>query len=237
MPIPNGQFARLRAFDQALGVQFRPSTDLAPLAQASEPVTGAVPETLEALQVVAAAAFPGVDSLADASQLVFGEGNPAADLVFVGEAPGAEEDRTGRPFVGAAGQKLDEIITAMGLTRSDVYICNVLKARPPQNRTPLPDEVAAHLPFLQQQLAIIRPAVIVALGGPAAKVLLNTSTGITQLRGRWGFWQGPAGLQIPVMPTFHPAYLLRQYTPEVRGQVWSDMQAVRVRIGLATDNA
>ncbi len=237
MPIPNGQFARLRAFDQAIDVQFRPSTDLAPLAHTSEPMAGAVPDTLEALQAVAAAAFPGVDSLADASQLVFGEGNPAADLVFVGEAPGAEEDRTGRPFVGAAGQKLDEIITAMGLARSDVYICNVLKARPPQNRTPLPDEVAAHLPFLQQQLAIIRPAVIVALGGPAAKVLLNTSTGITQLRGRWGCWQGPDGLQIPVMPTFHPAYLLRQYTPEVRGQVWSDMQAVMARVGLAPPTA
>ena len=205
-----------------------------PVPQAPEkPTPGDSPAgTLAGLQAEVEASFPGCDSLATATNCVFGEGNDHADLVFVGEAPGAEEDRLGRPFVGPAGQKLDDIIAAMGFAREDVYICNVLKARPPGNRNPLPDEVTMSLPWLERQLRLIRPRVIVALGGPATKTLLRTDEGITRLRGQWSAWRDPlTGDETPVMPTFHPAYLLRTYTPEVRGQVWQDMQAVLAALG------
>jgi DNA polymerase len=149
--------------------------------------------------------------------------------MFIGEAPGEEEDRTGRPFVGRAGQKLDEIIKAMGMKREQVYIANVLKSRPPQNRTPLPHEVEACAPFLADQIRLIRPRVIVALGGPAAKWLLKTDIGITRLRGQWGNYQD-RDLCIPVMPTFHPAYLLRNYTVDTRQKMWSDMQAAKKKL-------
>ncbi len=152
-------------------------------------------------------------------QTVFGTGNPDASLMFIGEAPGAEEDAQGIPFVGAAGQKLNQIIEAIGMQRKDVYIANVLKSRPPDNRTPLPSEVADCGPFLKKQIAIIQPDVIVTLGAPATKYILCTSQGITRLRGTWGTFEN-----IPVMPTYHPAYILRNYTPEIRGQVWNDMQ-------------
>jgi uracil-DNA glycosylase family 4 len=158
-------------------------------------------------------------------QTVFGEGHADAAVMFIGEAPGEEEDRTGRPFVGRAGQKLNEIIKAMGFARELVYIANVLKSRPPDNRTPLQNEVDACGPFLTEQIRIIQPHVIVALGGPSTKYLLKTETGITRLRGQWGVFE-EAGLRVPVMPTFHPAFLLRQYTMENRQKVWSDMQAV-----------
>ncbi len=184
-------------------------------------------DSLEDLRREVEAAFPFCESLSGATQCVFGEGDPDARVVFVGEAPGADEDRQGRPFVGPAGRKLDEIIKAMGFERDEVYICNVLKARPPGNRNPLPDEIAQASPWLYEQLRRIQPTVIVALGGPASKLLLQTQQGITRLRGRMGAWQDPEGdLSIPVMPTFHPAYLLRNYTAEVRGQVWQDMQVV-----------
>jgi uracil-DNA glycosylase family 4 len=163
------------------------------------------------------------------TQTVFGEGNCEAEIMFIGEAPGEEEDRTGRPFVGRAGQKLDDIIRAMGLRREDVYIANVLKSRPPENRTPLDHEVAACAPFLAEQIRIIQPKVIVALGGPASKFLLQTNTGITRLRGQWG-WYVANDVQIPVMPTFHPAYILRNYTVDTRQKVWADMQAVLARV-------
>ena len=145
--------------------------------------------------------------------------------MFIGEAPGEQEDQTGRPFVGRAGKKLDEIITAMGLARSDVYIANVLKSRPPANRTPLPSEVEQCARYLAQQIRIIQPTVIVGLGGPAVKWLLGTTQGITKLRGQWDRFTDDE-LSVPVMPTFHPAYLLRNYTPDTRGKVWSDMQQV-----------
>lgn len=233
--LPLGTAARLQAIDRALGVQFRPlAVVTSPLGEPEEHVAAVTEsghaDTLEALKSRVIQEFPFTESLRGATGPVFGEGDPNARLVFVGEAPGADEDRTGRPFVGAAGQKLDQIIVAMGLTREAVYICNVLKARPPKNRTPLPDEVAANAPFLREQLRLIAPDVIVALGGPAAKFLLNTETGITALRGKWGSWVDAAGVSVPVMPTFHPAYLLRQYTPEVRGQMWADMQAVMDRL-------
>lgn len=164
------------------------------------------------------------------TQTVFGEGSPDAAIMFVGEAPGEQEDRTGRPFVGRAGQKLEDMIRAMGFAREEVYIANVLKSRPPDNRTPLRPEVEACGPYLVEQVRIIRPQAIVALGGPATKLLLETEEGITRLRGIWATYRA-GELEIPVMPTFHPAYLLRNYTPEVRKQVWSDLTQVLERVG------
>jgi len=155
--------------------------------------------------------------------IVFGSGNPKARLVFVGEGPGADEDEQGLPFVGRAGKKLTEIIEkGMGLSREkDTYICNIVKCRPPGNRDPEPDEIAACQPFLVKQLAAIRPRVIVALGKPAASTLLGRSVAITKERGVWQEYQG-----IPLMPTFHPAYLLRFYTVENRRAVHDDMKQV-----------
>ncbi|MGQ9897532.1 MAG: uracil-DNA glycosylase [Acidobacteriota bacterium] len=155
------------------------------------------------------------------TNIVFGEGAPQASLVFVGEGPGADEDATGRPFVGRAGQLLDKIIAAMGLRREDVYICNVVKCRPPENRTPEPDEVAACVGFLHRQLAVIRPRVIVALGASAASALLGDPKlgGISKIRGRFQDYRG-----IPLMPTFHPAYLLR--APDKKREVWEDIKQV-----------
>lgn len=155
------------------------------------------------------------------TNVVFGTGNREAKLLFVGEGPGADEDAQGEPFVGKAGQLLNKIIGAMGLKREDVYICNVVKCRPPGNRTPLPDEVAACNPYLTEQIALVAPKAIVALGSPASKTLLNTTSGIMSLRGRWHAYKG-----IPVMPTYHPAFVLRQYTEEVRRAVWDDMKKV-----------
>jgi uracil-DNA glycosylase len=159
------------------------------------------------------------------TNIVFGVGDPHAKLMFVGEGPGADEDAQGEPFVGRAGQKLNEMIHAIGLDRKDVYIANVVKCRPPGNRDPEPDEVKTCSPFLFRQIEAIRPAVIVALGSPATKTLLNTKVGITALRGKFGSFRG-----IPVMPTFHPAYLLRQYTVENRLAVFEDLKAARARI-------
>jgi uracil-DNA glycosylase len=152
--------------------------------------------------------------------IVFGEGNPGAVLVFVGEGPGQEEDQQGRPFVGAAGQLLTDIIVkGMKLKREDVYICNIVKCRPPNNRNPEPDEIEACEPFLIKQLQAIKPKVIVGLGNVAVKTLLKTKEGITSLRGSWKTYQG-----IPLMPTFHPAYLLR--TPGDKKLVWEDIKQV-----------
>jgi uracil-DNA glycosylase len=152
-------------------------------------------------------------------QIVFGTGNPNADLVFVGEAPGFEEDRQGEPFVGAAGQLLTKMIEAMGFARDQVYICNVIKCRPPENRNPEPDEVAACEPFLKKQLAALRPRIIVTLGKFAAHALLRVDTPITRLRGTFRSYEG-----VPLMPTFHPAYLLRN--PSSKREVWDDLQQV-----------
>lgn len=157
---------------------------------------------------------------------VFGAGSPAARLVIVGEAPGAEEDRRGEPFVGAAGQLLTKMLAAIGLARDEVYICNLLKCRPPGNRTPRPDEVACCKPFLREQLRLIQPEVVLAMGSPAARELLQTRRGITSLRGR--FMKSPDGHR--VMPTFHPAYLLRN--PAAKRDVWTDLQRVAAELGL-----
>jgi len=156
---------------------------------------------------------------------VFGEGDPAAEVMFVGEAPGAREDQTGRPFVGEAGQLLDRILAgAMGLQRHEVYIANVNKCRPPGNRVPEPDEVAACLPFLRQQIAIVRPKVLVCLGRTAAQNLLATTASTTALRGRDLTYEG-----IPVVVTWHPAYLLRE--PAHKRETWEDIKRVNRLLG------
>jgi DNA polymerase len=168
------------------------------------------------------------------TQTVFGQGNPDARVVFVGEAPGYEEDQQGFVFVGRAGQLLTRMIVAMGLTREDVFICNVLKCRPPQNRDPSADEILACSPFLFEQLTVIQPEVLVALGAPAAKTLLNTADSIGRLRGRFHdfYLSGLAGAgpSIPTMPTYHPAYLLR--SPGEKRKVWDDLQMVMHLLGL-----
>ncbi|MBI2104152.1 MAG: uracil-DNA glycosylase [Candidatus Omnitrophica bacterium] len=151
---------------------------------------------------------------------VVSDGSPHARLVFIGEAPGRDEDLQGKPFVGAAGKLLTKMIEAMGLAREAVYICNVLKDRPPGNRTPLPEEVEACLPFLQEQLAIIRPAVICTLGAVAAKALLGPHVAITKVRGEVREYQG-----VPLVPTFHPAYLLRN--PDAKRYAWADLKKVK----------
>lgn len=153
-------------------------------------------------------------------RIVFGSGNPNADLLFVGEAPGREEDEQGIPFVGAAGQLLSKIIEAMGMKREDVFVVNTVLCRPPNNRNPEPDEVAACRPFLREQIRLVAPRVIVTLGTFAAHAILETDEPISRLRGCWGAAYGAR-----VMPTFHPAYLLR--SPQHKKDVWGDMQKVR----------
>lgn len=168
------------------------------------------------------------------TQTVFGVGDTNARLVFVGEGPGFEEDRQGIPFVGRAGQLLTRMVAAMGLDRNEVYICNVVKCRPPDNRDPAPDEIAACNPYLREQLTTIEPEVVVALGAPAARTLLATNDSIGRLRGRFHDFEvvAPRGNKFifPLMPTYHPAYLLR--SPNQKGKTWDDLQKVMARLGL-----
>lgn len=153
------------------------------------------------------------------TRTVPGQGNPHPEILFVGEAPGEDEDKQGLSFVGRAGQLLTKMIVAMGLTREEVFIGNILKCRPPENRKPLPLEMVVCMPYLKAQIAVLKPRVIVALGATAAQGLLNTEITITQLRGRWQTFQG-----IDLMPTYHPAYLL--HNPSAKKVVWEDLQAV-----------
>jgi len=157
------------------------------------------------------------------TNIVFGSGNPDAELVFVGEAPGYDEDQQGLPFVGRAGQLLTKIIESISLKREDVYICNVLKCRPPENRNPEPDEVASCNPFLRKQLAAIRPKIVCCLGTFAAQTVLQTAASISKLRGKFFDMDG-----MRVIATFHPAYLLR--SPEKKREVWEDMKQIRTEL-------
>ena len=159
-------------------------------------------------------------------KFVFGEGDPKARLMFVGEGPGRDEDQQGRPFVGKAGELLDKMIGAIGMKREETYIANVVKCRPPDNRTPTSDEARACLGYLRRQIELIQPAVIVTLGATPLRELLGISEGITRVRGQWKRLQ-IGGRDIPVMPTFHPAYVLRQYTQDVRRSVWEDLKAAK----------
>jgi len=161
-------------------------------------------------------------------QTVFGEGPPAPRLMFIGEGPGGEEDREGRPFVGPAGKLLDRIIAAARLRREDVYITNIVKCRPPDNRAPNPEESHACEPYLREQIRLLGPKVICALGAPAARMILGSNLGINRLRGKR--YPYPVDPGIVVIPTFHPAYLLR--SPEQKGKTWSDIQMVMRELGI-----
>jgi DNA polymerase len=209
---------------QRLGVTALPLRSVASQPQTHEPVHASAADRLQEL----------ANAVQDCrkcrlhqgrTHVVFGTGSPSAELVFIGEAPGYEEDQQGEPFVGRAGQLLTRIIEAMGLKREQVYILNVIKCRPPENRNPLPDELAACRPILEAQLACLHPRVICALGTFAAQVLLHTDERITRLRGR--FHQMG---DIQVMPTYHPAYLLRN--PQAKRAVWDDVQQIQRFLGL-----
>ncbi len=176
------------------------------------------------------AAFDGCALKATATNLVFGEGNPQAPIVFIGEAPGRDEDRLGRPFVGVSGQLLDAMLSHIDLDRTSAYITNILPWRPPGNRQPTPVEVAACLPFIRRHIELIEPKVLVLLGGTAMKTLLQRQEGITRIRGRWLEYHpgGAAPQPIPTMTTYHPAFLLRQ--PLQKREAWRDFLSVRERL-------
>lgn len=177
------------------------------------------------------AACQRCDLHATRTQTVFGVGSPSARWMFIGEAPGADEDAQGLPFVGRAGQLLDKMIAAMGLDpERDVYICNIVKCRPPGNRRPEPDELEACSPYLDEQLANVSPKVLVAMGNTAVGALFHTKLGITRVRGEWKLYKG----RVPTMPTYHPSYLLRPSAQqaEAKRQAWEDLQAVMKKLGL-----
>lgn len=214
----------LRARSGLLGVSSRATRRR----RVGSTVAGSEPATEQQMPVGAVGLLAVREELGDCQRcklskgrknLVFGVGNPDAHLVFVGEGPGADEDEQGEPFVGKAGQLLTKMIEAMGYHREDVYICNVVKCRPPGNRNPEPDEIAACEPFLKKQLAAIRPRMIVTLGKFAAQCLLRDDTPISRLRGGFRNYEG-----IQLMPTFHPAYLLRD--PSKKKEAWDDLKAV-----------
>ena len=226
--------AQHQGVDIARSVKLPPIPDgdiaaLAPISDADKPRLLA-----ELQQETATALAPYISDIA--TQVVFGSGDPAAKLMFVGEGPGVEEDKTGVPFVGRSGQLLDKMIIAMGLSRQTVYIGNVVKLRAAdpdpdsgrlRDRPPTPAEVALNIPWLHKQIEIIRPQVIVTLGAPALKYLTGTVEGISRQRGTWMTYRG-----VPLMPTYHPSFLLRAYTPENRAKVWGDLQQVMAKLGL-----
>ena len=182
--------------------------------------------TLDQLRA-AMASFDGCALKSTATQLVFADGNPAASILLVGEAPGADEDRTGKPFVGRAGHLLDKMLAAIGLDRTQVYIVNVVPWRPPGNRTPTPQETAICLPFVRRQIELVGPKILVCLGAAAAQTMLGVKEGILRTRGRWFDYSGAAG-PIPTLATLHPAYLLRQ--PLQKRLAWADLLKLKEKI-------
>jgi uracil-DNA glycosylase len=195
-------------------------------AQASARALADAATNLDELRA-AMAEFDGCALKHTASNLVFSDGNPEADIMFVGEAPGADEDRQGKPFVGVSGQLLDRMLTAIGLDRESIYISNILPWRPPGNRKPSPAEVMSCLPFIARHIELIKPKVLILVGGTSASNLLDTKEGITRLRGRWVTYKA-GDQEIPTMPIFHPAYLLRQ--PALKREAWKDIRAIRDRL-------
>jgi DNA polymerase len=187
----------------------------------------AAARTLDELQQ-SMARFDGCNLKFTAKSLVFADGNPDGRLMLVGEAPGRDEDIEGKPFVGRSGQLLDRILAAIGIDRSAAYIANVIPWRPPGNRTPTPQETEICRPFIERQIELANPEVLVTLGGPSAKVLLNTTEGVLKLRGNWRIHRTRAGKEIPVMSTLHPAYLLRN--PAHKKLAWRDFLAVKDRL-------
>lgn len=174
------------------------------------------------------AAFDGCNLKFTAKNLCFADGDPASDVMFIGEAPGRDEDMEGLPFVGKSGQLLNRMIESIGLKRENVYIANTIPWRPPGNRTPTPLETELCRPFIERQIELAAPRVLVALGGPAGKALTGATEGILRLRGNWKIHRTPSGLEIPVMPTLHPAYLLR--TPAQKRFAWRDFLAMKLKL-------
>lgn len=172
-------------------------------------------------------AFEGCALKATARQLAFSDGKPGSRVMILGEAPGAEEDRTGKPFVGRAGQLLDRMLASIGLDRTEVYIANVVPWRPPGNRTPTPQEIAICLPFTERQIELARPEILVTTGSPATQTILASKDGITKMRGRWGSYRAGA-IEVRVLPMLHPAYLLRQ--PLHKRLAWRDLQMLRIAL-------
>lgn len=225
------QHAEMESFFAGFAVRGKGERTASP-AQSPAPDGADAGETLEAVALEVCQCRK-CDLGGQRTNAVPGEGSPRARIMFVGEAPGADEDAQGRPFVGRAGQLLDKIIAACGLRRDEVFIGNILKCRPPGNRDPRPEEIVSCLPYLQRQIEIIQPDVIVALGAHAARTLLNTSESIGRLRGQ--FHEYSAGIGQPpvkLMATYHPAYILRNYTPDTRRRVWEDMKKVLAEVGL-----
>lgn len=223
--------------EPAAGSSNAPSgTPVSPPAQRAGLSPGEVAQRMAALEKITAevAACTKCGLHRTRTKTVPGQGTPTPRLVFVGEAPGYDEDRQGLAFVGRAGQLLTQMVAAMGLRREDVFICNVLKCRPPDNRTPAADEIAACSPYLFEQLRVLGPEVIVALGAPAAQTLLGTHESIGRLRGRFHDFSPSGtpmiGQPVPLMPTYHPAYLLRN--PAEKGKAWEDLKKVMQRLGL-----
>jgi uracil-DNA glycosylase len=180
----------------------------------------------------AIAAFDGLSIKKTATQMVFADGNPKARVMVLGEAPGAEEDRSGQPFVGPAGQLLDKMLAAIQLDRQQVFISNVVHYRPPNNRPPSPDEIVLSLPFVLRMVELVRPEFLVCLGGVALKALFDTKDGIMKLRGTWRDLPLPDGTAIPTLLTYHPAFLLR--TPSYKREAWADLQSLRARLDAAS---
>lgn len=228
-----------RFVESSVAVRGRPPADGAregtaaarqrPKAQAAAPMPAATLEDLRACL----ARFEGCGLKATATQLVFGDGNPKAKIMFVGEAPGADEDRQGVPFVGRAGRLLDKMLDAIGLDRSRVYIANIVPWRPPGNRTPTPAETAACLPFTRRQIELVDPKILICLGAPSAQTLLGGKDGILRMRGRWLTYHLAGGKDIPALAMLHPAYLLRQ--PSQKKLAWHDLRLLAkeiARLGL-----
>lgn len=183
-------------------------------------------QSLDELETILGA-YDGCGLKLRATQLVFADGNPHADIMLIGEAPGAEEDRQGKPFVGKSGQLLDRMLGAIGLDRTKVYIANTVPWRPPGNRAPTPEEIALCLPFLQRQVELVAPRVIMTLGGPAMQTVFGTSNGIIKMRGKWSA-VSIGSHKVDAMPTLHPAYLLRN--PAAKQQAWRDLLSVKLKM-------
>lgn len=217
----------------AVGAQASKSAAALPRAPVTAPVLGA-PVRVQATNLADLQTeleqFTGCPLRETATRLVFSDGNPQAKIMLLGEAPGADEDRQGKPFVGASGQLLDRMLEWIGLDRSQVFISNVIYWRPPGNRSPTEAELAACWPFCARTISLIQPALLLLVGGIAAKTVLRTQEGITRLRGRWQSFQPEDATQppIPTLPIYHPAYLLRQ--PQAKRQVWNDLIQVKKRL-------
>lgn len=224
---------------EAASRETRPSSSAA---QQRPPATAAVPDEQQAMRArtlareaktieelhETLAAFDGCNLKVTAKNLVFADGNPQAPIMFVGEAPGRDEDIQGLPFVGRSGKLLDRMLAAIGLDRTTVYISNVIPWRPPGNRDPSPLETEICRPFIERHIELVAPKVLVTLGNPSTKLLLNTQTGIMRMRGNWAVHRTPSGLEIPTMPTLHPAYLLRN--PAHKKLAWHDFLAIKLKL-------